>query len=100
MEKAPVFVVEDGKIHGREQSAHPVGKLRAVCLQKPVFQGNQTGTEVAAVDGGEVFRLKRTQSARVVPVAEMSAVFRQLFHGSEHFFYDLKSSAALVRAQL
>ena len=46
MEKPPFLVVEDGKIHGREQSAHPVGELRAVCLQKPVFQGDKAGAEV------------------------------------------------------
>ena len=99
MEKPAVLVVKYGKIHRREQGVHPVGKLRAVCLQKPVFQGDKAGAEVAAVDGREVFRLKRTQCARVVPVAEMPAVFRHLFHGAQHFFYDLKSPAVLVRAQ-
>ena len=80
--------VEYRKIHVGDKCLRPVCKCIESLAAQPVLQRDEAGAEISAVDCREILRLKRAQSARVVPVAEVPAVSRKLFHRVQHAAYE------------
>jgi len=100
IKKLAVLVKQHREIHRPYELLHTLGKLRAVIRHKPVFERQQAGIEVAAVDGGDILRLQTAQRPRVVPVAQMPRKFRHFLKRREHFFDKLKCPACLVDAEI
>ena len=79
IEQLGVFVVERGKIHrsGQRVEARRERAEGGVRLVEPGAERlraqEQTGAEIAAVDGGNVAARQRVERAHVVPVEQMTA---------------------------
>ena len=68
--------------------------------QQALAQGQQMASQVAAVHRGDVVRRQRLQGFGVVPVVEMAAMTRQLFHGPQRELGPLHDAAHLQIAKV
>ena len=100
IKKLAVSVKQQRKIHRLHEPLHTPGQLRAVIRHEPVFERQQAGVEVAAVDGGDILRLQAAQCPCVVPVAKMPRIFRHFLKRREHLVYKLERAACLVDAEV
>ena len=68
IEKLPPLIEQRRKVHGVEKSSEPFFQIRLAPAPEGRAGGDESGTEIAAVHGGDKARAQGPEGAGVVPV--------------------------------